>query len=125
MISLQSCDRLFAIIKLLFETDSRTRPEPIHDFPQLIKMLEKSFAGEAEASTFHWNFANFDFKRLMDEMKVVSNNSLIGISSKMVYKSTGSRQCSGPVQEQHPVDGQCERGGVLPAATGGDDYGDG
>ena len=79
-------DRLFAIIKLHFETDSRTRPEPIHDFPQLIKMLEKSFAGEAEASTFHWNFANFDFKRLMDEMKVVSNNSLIGISSKMVYK---------------------------------------
>ena len=44
-----------------------------------------TFTEEAESCTFHWNFANWDIRRLMEEMKVVST-SLKGISSKMAYQ---------------------------------------
>ena len=80
-------DRLFALIKSLFETDSGARPQPIHDFPSLIAKIEQCFANEVEQSTVHWNFANWDFKHLMGDMQVVSSK-LSGISSKMVYKYT-------------------------------------
>ena len=77
-------DRLFSIIKRFFESDGAHRVNPIEDFPTLIDRVAEAFAGEAESCTFHWNFANWDLRRLMDDMKVVST-SLKGISSKMAY----------------------------------------
>eukprot|EP00966_Prymnesium_polylepis_P111055 2569023-Prymnesium_polylepis.1 len=68
----------------MFETDGPARPEGIHDFTGLIKKIEETFEGETESSSVHWNFANFDLKQLMTEVKVVSSK-LSGISSKMVY----------------------------------------
>ena len=78
-------DRLFAIIKRFFESDGAHRVQPIQSFPELIKVLETEFADEVEQCIFHWNFANLDFKTMMQEMKVVSSK-LSGISSKMVYR---------------------------------------
>ena len=81
----ETADRLFAIMKRLFEADGAHRVNPIHCFPQLIEKLEKEFAAEIEACTFHWDFANWDFRKMMQEMHVVSSK-LKGINSKMVYK---------------------------------------
>eukprot|EP00966_Prymnesium_polylepis_P016189 373727-Prymnesium_polylepis.1 len=57
----------------MFETNGPARPEGIHDFTELIKKIEESFEGETETSSVHWNFANFELKQLMTDMKVVSS----------------------------------------------------
>ena len=66
-------DRLFALIKSMFETDSAARPRPIHDFPSLIAKIETAFEKEVEASTVHWNFANWDLRSMMKEMRSTAN----------------------------------------------------
>ena len=81
----ETADRLFSIIKRLFESDGQQRVVPIEDFPSLIPRIAAEFENETEACTFHWNFANWDLRKMMDEMNVVSS-SLKGISSKMVYQ---------------------------------------
>ena len=78
-------DRLFSLIKRHFESDGAHRVTPIEDFVSLIQKISEDFAQEAESCTFHWNFANWDLRRLMTEMNVVSS-SLKGISSKMAYQ---------------------------------------
>ena len=78
-------DRLFSLIKRHFESDSAQRVAPLEDFVELMQKITADFAQEAESCTFHWNFANWDVRRLMDEMNVVSS-SLKGISSKMAYQ---------------------------------------
>ena len=80
-------DRLFSIIKSLFESDGANRVLPIDDFPSLIPKIEAAFKDEVESCTFNWNFANWDLRDMMDNMKVVSS-SLKGISTKMVYRYT-------------------------------------
>ena len=80
-------DRLFSVIKQLFESDTAHRVTPIEDFPSLIPKIEAAFQKETESCTFNWNFANWDFRQMMKEMNVVSN-SLKGISTKMVYQYT-------------------------------------
>lgn len=78
-------DRLFSIIKRLFESDGAHRVNPIESFPDLIVKLEAAFASEAESCIFNWNFANWDLRNMMSEMNCVSSK-LSGISSKMVYQ---------------------------------------
>ena len=78
-------DRLFSIIKRLFESDGAHRVNPIESFPELIVKLEAAFAPEAESCIFNWNFANWDLRQMMSEMNCVSSK-LRGISSKMVYQ---------------------------------------
>ena len=80
-------DRLFSIIKSLFESDGANRVLPIDDFPSLIPKIEAAFKNEVESCTFNWNFANWDLRNMMQEMNVVSS-SLKGISTKMVYRYT-------------------------------------
>ena len=80
-------DRLFSVIKSLFESDGANRVLPIEDFPSLIPKIEAAFKDEVESCTFNWNFANWDLRDMMDNMKVVSS-SLKGISTKMVYRYT-------------------------------------
>ena len=80
-------DRLFAIIKRLFEADGPHRVNPIESFPDLMPKIEAAFAQEMENCMFNWNFANWDLRKMMKEMSVVSS-SLGGISSKMVYQYT-------------------------------------
>ena len=72
-------------MKRLFEADGAHRVNPVHCFPHLIEKLEKEFAEEIEKCTFHWDFANWDFRKMMQDMHVVSSK-LKGINSKMVYK---------------------------------------
>ena len=81
----ETADRLFAIIKRLFESDGAHRVSPIEDFPSLISKIAASFVGEVEQCNFSWNFANWDLRQMMQEMNVVSS-TLQGISSKMVYQ---------------------------------------
>ena len=80
-------DRLFAIMKRLFESDGAHRVTPVEDFPALIAKIEAEFAKEVESCSFNWNFANWDLRTMMAEMNVVSSG-LKGISSKMVYQYT-------------------------------------
>ena len=80
-------DRLFSIIKRLFESDGAHRVNPIESFPDLIGKIEHEFQKEAESCIFNWNFANWDLRKLMAEMNCVSSK-LSGISSKMVYQYT-------------------------------------
>ena len=68
-------DRLFSIIKSLFESDGAHRVLPIDDFPSLIPKIEAAFKNEVESCTFNWNFANWDLRNMMDNMKVVSSSS--------------------------------------------------
>ena len=78
-------DRLFSIIKRLFEADGAHRVNPIESFPELVDKIEHEFTNEAESCVFYWNFANFDLRKMMAEMNCVSSK-LSGISSKMVYQ---------------------------------------
>ena len=84
-------DRLFAIIKRIFESDGAHRVVGVEDFPALIQKIEAEFQKETESCTFNWNFANWDLRTMMKEMNVVSS-TLKGISSKMVYQYTYDEQ---------------------------------
>ena len=81
----ETADRLFSIIKRLFESDGAHRVSPIEDFPSLISKIAAAFENEVELSNFSWNFANWDLRQMMKEMNVMSS-TLQGISSKMVYQ---------------------------------------
>ena len=81
----ETADRLFSIIKRLFESDGAHRVSPIDDFPSLISKIAADFDNEAELCNFSRNFANWDLRQMMKEMNVVSS-ILQDISSKMVYE---------------------------------------
>ena len=55
-------DRLFGIMKKLFETDDRTRAGRLATFPELFAKLEKEFDDCPEAKLFEYDFANWDFE---------------------------------------------------------------
>lgn len=55
-------DRLFGIMKKLFETDDRTRAQRLATFPELFEKLEKEFDACPEAKLFEYDFANWDFE---------------------------------------------------------------
>ena len=81
----ETADRLFSVIKRLFESDGAHRVNPIESFRDLVPKIEAEFKGEKESCIFNWNFANWDLRQLMKEMHCVSSK-LSGISSKMVYR---------------------------------------
>jgi hypothetical protein len=78
-------DRLFSVIKRLFESDGAHRVNPVESFLDLMPKIEAEFKNETESCVFNWNFANWDLRNLMQEMNCVSTK-LSGISSKMVYR---------------------------------------
>lgn len=54
-------DRLFSIMKRLFEADGQHRVLGITDIPQLVDKLKDAFKHEKEKFEFAFNFCNWDF----------------------------------------------------------------
>ncbi|KAL1502948.1 hypothetical protein AB1Y20_011019 [Prymnesium parvum] len=76
-------DRLFSIMKRLFESDNQARVGGIQHIPELIAKLTKEFRNEKEALAFEFDFANWDLNSWVMDQKLSGEHS--GISSKLVY----------------------------------------
>lgn len=79
-------DRLFAIMKRLFESDDQTRVKGIQDFPTLFVQLREELKCEREELLFEWNFANWDFEKWFEDQNICGTHD--GIRSQLVYKYT-------------------------------------
>lgn len=81
----ETADRLFALLKRHFESDSRHRVAGMNSFVELTNKVEAEFANTCEGSTFAWDFANWDFKTYASELNVISSK-LKGITAKKVFR---------------------------------------
>lgn len=78
-------DRLFSLMKKLFESDGPHRVIGIQDIPQLIEKLTEVFSKEVERFQFVFNFANWDFDNWLEQSSV---GELGRISSARVFTYT-------------------------------------
>lgn len=79
-------DRLFSIMKRLFETDSQSRVSGIQDIPELVSRLQAEFHKEKEKLLFEFDFANWDLSEWVQAQHLRGVHT--GISSQLVYRYT-------------------------------------
>ena len=77
-------DRLFSILKRLFATDNRSRPEGVGCFVELWGKLQAALKGTAEFNELSWNLGNWDFDTWFAGMGISGNFSRM--SAVYVYK---------------------------------------
>jgi hypothetical protein len=100
-------DRLFAILKKLFDADSNARVGPLETFAELESKLRETFAKAQEHFELGFDFANWDFEEWFTtsqfdtddtfEGKKLVDNSFGGYSFDLVFKYT----YVGPALWQH------------------------
>ena len=77
-------DRLFSILKRLFATDSKSRPEGIGCFVELWGKVQHALQATAEFNELSWNLSNWDFDTWFADMGIAGNFSRM--SAVNVYK---------------------------------------
>lgn len=83
----ETADRLFALLKRHFESDSRHRVTGMSSFVELTNKVWSEFENTCEGSAIAWDFANWDFRLYTTELCVVSKK-LKGVTTKRVYRYT-------------------------------------
>jgi len=89
-------DRLFGILKKLFDSDSKARVGPLETFAELESKLRETFAKAQEHFELGFDFANWDFEEWFTtsqfdtddafEGKKLVDNSFSGYSFDLVFK---------------------------------------
>ena len=77
-------DRLFSIMKRLFESDSQSRVGGIQSIPELLEKLRHEFRNEKETLSFEFDFANWDIAAWLKEQQLTGEHT--GIQSQLVYR---------------------------------------
>lgn len=77
-------DRLFSLMKKIFEADGAHRVAGVQDIPELVEKLQEVFAKEVERFQFVFNFANWNFSKWMKPWL----GTLKHISSQRVFTYT-------------------------------------
>ena len=81
-------DRLFALMKKLFESDSNVRVRPVQDFVELEGRLREVFAKAKEEFQLGYIFANWDFASWFQEHSFEPARDFKGYSFDLVFKYT-------------------------------------
>ena len=81
-------DRLFALMKKLFESDSGARVRPVQDFVELESRLREVFDKAKEEFEMGYLFANWDFASWFREHEFDPARDFKGYSFDLVFKYT-------------------------------------
>ena len=82
-------DRLFAVMKKLFESDSNARVGPLESFADLERELRQSFAKAQEHFELAFHFANWDFEAWFNSLHFDHDTAFEPSKNKLVDPNFG------------------------------------
>ena len=79
-------DRLFGMMKKIFQTDSQARPTPVGSMGELKEKVEALFAASRELTQVSYLFANWDFNDWFAKCNLEPSKQFAGITFDNVFR---------------------------------------